>query len=202
MTDPAPPLPRFVCASANPAKVGEIQALLDGLVELLPLPESAPDVVEDAPSLVGNARLKARAICDASGLPAIADDTGLQVSALDGAPGVHTARYAGENATDADNRRRLLEDLRNIEDRSARFTTVAMVCWPDGRELSVDGHCAGTITSVERGGGGFGYDQIFVPDEGDGSTFAQMSIEAKQAISHRGRAFRALLDALNVIAMD
>ena len=190
--------PQFVCASANPAKVAEMQALLVGLIDLLPRPDAVPDVVEDAPTLLGNARLKAQAVSQATGFPAIADDTGLEVAALGGAPGVRTARYAGEHASDADNRAKMLDDLAGVEDRSAAFTTVAMVCWPDGRELSVEGVCRGTIADHERGDAGFGYDSIFMPDDGDGRSFAQMSTQEKQAISHRGRAFRALLDTLDV----
>lgn len=190
--------PQFVCASANPAKVAEIQALLVGLIDLLPRPDAVPDVVEDAPTLLGNARLKAQAVSQATGFPAIADDTGLEVTALGGAPGVRTARYAGEHASDADNRAKMLDDLASASDRSAAFTTVAMVCWPDGRELSVEGTCRGTIADHERGDAGFGYDPIFVPDDSDGRSFAEMSTQEKQAISHRGRAFRALLEALDV----
>ena len=122
----------LVCASANPDKVAEIEALLAGAVELLPRPASIPDVVEDADTLVGNARLKAVAIVDAVGMPAVADDTGLEVDALDGAPGVHTGRYAGPDCTYADNRHKLLGALAGIDDRRARFRTVAMVVWPTG----------------------------------------------------------------------
>jgi XTP/dITP diphosphohydrolase len=187
---------QLVCASANPDKVTEIQELLDGLVDLLPRPAGVPDVVEDADTLVGNARLKAAALCRATGLPAVADDTGLEVPALGGEPGVHTARYAGEGCSSADNRRRLLAELDGVTDRRAAFRTVAMIVWPDGAELAVDGVCTGVITSEERGTAGFGYDSVFRPDEGDGSTFAEMDAAAKHAISHRGRAFRALLDEL------
>ncbi|HSL74953.1 MAG TPA: RdgB/HAM1 family non-canonical purine NTP pyrophosphatase [Ilumatobacteraceae bacterium] len=187
---------QLVCASANPDKVTEIQQLLDGLVDLLPRPADIPDVVEDADTLVGNARLKAAALCRATGLPAVADDTGLEVPALGGEPGVHTARYAGEGCSSADNRRRLLAELDGVADRRAAFRTVAMIVWPDGAELAVDGVCTGVITTEERGTAGFGYDSVFQPDEGDGSTFAEMDAAAKHAISHRGRAFRALLDEL------
>ena len=135
----------LVCASANPDKVAEIEALLAGAVELLPRPADVPDVVEDADTLEGNARLKAVAIATATGQPAVADDTGLEVDALGGRPGVHTARYAGERATYADNRARLLGELAGADDRRARFRTVAAVVWPDGRELLVDGVCDGTI---------------------------------------------------------
>ncbi len=189
---------RIVCASANPDKVAEIQALLAGTVELLPRPTEVPDVVEDADTLVGNARLKAQAIVDATGLPAVADDTGLEVDALGGAPGVHTARYAGEGCTYADNRAKMLDELDGVvpESRTAAFKTVALIRWPNGEELAVEGVCAGRITIDERGDGGFGYDSIFAPDKGEGQTFAEMHADAKHAISHRGRAFRALLDAL------
>jgi XTP/dITP diphosphohydrolase len=187
---------RLVCASANPDKVAEIAALLDGVVELLPRPADVPDVVEDADTLVGNARLKAAAICAATSLPAVADDTGLFVDALDGAPGVYTARYAGEQATYADNRTKLLGALRDSTDRRAEFRTVALVCWPDGHELSVEGVCVGRIATEDREGRGFGYDAVFVPDDGDGRTFSQMTADEKHAISHRGRAFAALVRAL------
>lgn len=189
-------LPQFVCASANPDKVAEIQALLVGIVDLLPRPAAVPDVVEDADTLVGNARLKANALVEATGFPAIADDTGLEVDALDGAPGVYTARYAGEGCTYADNREKMLRELAGVEDRSAAFKTVALAVWPDGTEVAVEGVCAGQITEQERGAAGFGYDAIFAPDEGDGLTFSEMDAAAKHAISHRGRAFRGLLDEL------
>jgi XTP/dITP diphosphohydrolase len=188
--------PRLVCASANPDKVAEIEAILRDVVELVPRPPDVPDVVEDADTLEGNARLKAAAIAAAAGDPAVADDTGLEVVALDGRPGVHTARYAGDDATYAENRALLLRELDGVEDRRARFRTVAMVVWPDGRELAAEGVCDGTIATAERGTRGFGYDPVFIPDDGDGRTFAEMDEDAKHALSHRGRAFRALLTAL------
>ena len=188
---------QLVCASANPDKVAEIRALLDGIVDLLPRPADVPDVVEDADSLVGNARLKAAAIVAATGLPAVADDTGLEVDALGGAPGVYAARYAGEGCSYADTRSKLLREMADVDDRRARFRTVALVCWPDGSELHVEGVCSGVVTTEERGTIGFGYDAVFQPDEGDGATFAEMTPAAKHAISHRGRAFDALLNALS-----
>jgi XTP/dITP diphosphohydrolase len=189
---------RLVCASANPDKVAEIEELLIGIAEMLPRPTTLGEVVEDADSLVGNARLKAVAVRDASGCAAVADDTGLEVDALDGAPGIFAARFAGENATYADNRSKLLGDLAGIEsaDRSARFRTVVMVAWPDGSELVVEGVCEGRIADDEMGVAGFGYDSIFIPSEGDGRSFAQMSSDEKNKISHRGRAFQALAEAL------
>jgi len=189
---------QLVCASANPDKVAEIQDLLRGVAELLPRPVSVGDIDEDADSLLGNARLKARAICNATGTPAVADDTGLEVDALNGAPGVFTARFAGEHATYADNRRKLLQSLRDVAGtaRTARFRTVALVAYPDGSEHWAEGVCEGLITETERGERGFGYDAVFAPREGDGRTFAEMSIDDKHALGHRGRAFRALAAVL------
>ncbi len=188
--------PRLVCASANPDKVAEIAEILRDVAELLPRPAGVPDVVEDADSLLGNARLKAAAIAAATGEAAVADDTGLEVAALGGLPGVRTGRYAGEDATYAENRAKLLAALDGASDRAARFRTVAMVVWPDGREVAAEGVCDGEIATVERGGRGFGYDSVFVPRDGDGRTFAEMTEDEKHAMSHRGRAFRALLAEL------
>jgi XTP/dITP diphosphohydrolase len=188
----------LVCASANPDKVVEIAALLDGVARLLPRPPEVPNVVEDADSLEGNARLKASAICAASGSAAVADDTGLEVDALGGAPGVYAARYAGEGVTYADNREKLLTELAGVAeaDRTARFRTVAMVVRPDGSEIVVEGVCEGRIAFADRGDRGFGYDALFIPTDGDGRTFAEMSDAEKNEISHRGRAFVALAAAL------
>jgi XTP/dITP diphosphohydrolase len=187
---------RVACASANPHKVAEIEDLMRGVVDLQPRPHDLPDVDENADTLIENARLKARAVCDATGLPALADDTGLEVTALGGAPGVRTARFAGEPPNDANNRAKLLRDLASAADRSARFRTVAILVFPDGRELVAEGVCDGVVANVERGDRGFGYDPVFVPREGDGRTFAEMTIADKHALSHRGRAFRALAESL------
>jgi XTP/dITP diphosphohydrolase len=165
----------LVCASANPDKVAEIAAILGDNVELAPRPADVPEVLEDADTLEGNARLKAGAVTAATGWPALADDTGLEVPALGGAPGVHAARYAGEHATYADNRAKLLAALAGSTDRRASFRTVAMVVWPDGEETAAEGVCDGTIVEHERGDRGFGYDPVFVPAEGDGRTFAEMT---------------------------
>lgn len=183
---------RVVCASANPHKVAEIEDLMHGIVDLQPRPTDLADVEETADTLVDNARLKARAVCAATGLPALADDTGLEVAILGGAPGVRSARYAGEPPNDANNRAKLLRETTDATDRSARFRTVAILCFPDGRELVAEGSCEGVLATAERGERGFGYDAVFVPSEGDGRTFAEMTIDDKHALSHRGRAFRAL----------
>ena len=187
---------QLVCASANPDKVLEIAAILDGVVQLLPRPADVPEVVEDADTLIGNARLKASAICAATGLPAVSDDTGLFVDALDGAPGVYAARFAGEDATYADNRVKLLAALGDRADRRATFVSAVMVVWPDGREVAVEGVCKGVIAASELGDRGFGYDSVFIPDDGDGRSFAQMTDAEKNQISHRARALHALLAAL------
>jgi len=194
---------RLVCASANPDKVAEIEAILAaiGTVELLPRPADVPDVVEDGDTLEANARLKAVALAEATDLAALADDTGLEVDALGGAPGVWSARYAGEDARYADNVAKLLRELEGVppERRTARFRTVAMVRWPDGRELRADGVVEGTIALEARGGGGFGYDPVFLPvDDALGRSFSEMGPAAKHEISHRGRAFRALAALLAV----
>ena len=189
---------RLVCASANPDKVAEIEQLLTGIAEMEPRPTSLGEVIETADSLTGNARLKAVAVCDASGHAAVADDTGLEVDALGGAPGIYAARFAGENATYADNRCKLLDDMSGVEQhlRTARFRTVVMVVWPNGDEIVVEGVCEGRIAEAEMGDAGFGYDSIFIPDDGDGRSFAQMSADEKNVMSHRARAFSALARAL------
>jgi XTP/dITP diphosphohydrolase len=186
--------PRLVLASANPDKVAEITEVLDGLVDLDPRPEGLPDVLEDGDTLEANARLKALAVCEATGRAAVADDTGLEVDALDGAPGVHSARFAGDDASYADNLDQLLTELDGIPDsrRTARFKTVALVRYPDGREVMATGTVEGIIAGRQSGVGGFGYDPVFVPVEGDGRTFGEMGDE-KHSLSHRGRAFRTLV---------
>jgi XTP/dITP diphosphohydrolase len=189
---------RLVLATANPDKAAEIAAILGPAIELVPRPTGIPEVVEDADTLEGNARLKAAAIAEATGLPALADDTGLEVDELDGDPGVHSSRYAGEGATYADNTAKLLEAMEGVypAQRTARFRTVALARWPDGREVLAEGVVEGLIAPEPEGDSGFGYDPVFVPNEGDGRTFAQMAADEKHALSHRGRAFRALAEAL------
>jgi XTP/dITP diphosphohydrolase len=187
---------QLVCASANASKVAEIAGILRGAIELLPRPADIADVVEDAGTLIGNARLKAAAIAAGSGLPGLADDTGLEVAALGGRPGVDTASYAGPAASDEENWAKLLGTLSGATDRRARFRTIAMVVWPDGDELYAEGTCDGEIVSVPRGTEGFGYDSVFVPAAGDGRTFAEMTRAEKQVISHRGKAFAALFEML------
>jgi XTP/dITP diphosphohydrolase len=162
---------------------------------------SLPDIDETGMTLEENARLKATDVCARTGLPAIADDTGLEVDALGGAPGVRSARFAGADASYSDNVDLLLARLANVPepDRTARFATVAIARWPDGREVAALGTVEGVIAATPRGRGGFGYDPVFVPIEGDGRTFAEMRPEEKHAISHRGRAFRTLAEGLRTL---
>jgi XTP/dITP diphosphohydrolase len=164
-------------------------------------PPDVPDIEETGATLEDNARLKAVAICSATGDAAIADDTGLEVDALGGAPGVRSARYAGEAASYGDNVAKLLSELAGVppELRTARFTTVAVTRFPDGREVAALGDVTGTIAEEARGREGFGYDPVFVPDEGDGRSFAEMTPREKHELSHRGRAFRTLADGLRIV---
>jgi len=198
----------LVLASANPDKAREIAALLSSAardVELLPRPPEVPDVAEDGATLRDNARLKARALAAATGEAAVADDTGLEVDALGGAPGVFSARYSGEGATYESNVAKLLSELARVgatgADRRARFRTVALVAWPDGAELAAEGVVEGVIAEEPRGSAGFGYDPVFVPlgPGTDGRTFAELSADEKAAVSHRGRAFRALATHLAAV---
>ena len=184
---------KIALATANAGKVAEIHRLLP-MVELVDRPD-IPEPVEDGDTLLDNARIKARAVCDATGLPAVADDTGLFVDALDGEPGVFTARYAGEDCTYEDNWRKLLRELGDRDDRGATWRTIALVAFPDGDELWAEGTCTGVIVREARGTDGFGYDPVFVPD-GATTTYAEMTKDEKNAISHRGAAFRALADKL------
>ncbi len=192
---------KLVLASANPDKAAEISAILAATLsdlELAPRPAAVPDVDETGTTLVENARLKAAAVAAATGEAAVADDTGLLVDALDGAPGVWSARFAGEAATYADNVAKLLRELTGVAPgrRTARFETVALIRWPDGGEVVATGAVEGVIATEARGDGGFGYDPVFVPAEGDGRTFAELTPDEKHALSHRGRAFRALAGEL------
>jgi XTP/dITP diphosphohydrolase len=191
---------RMVLASANPDKTAEIAAIVDdvshGRIELLSRPGHVPEVDETGETLEDNARLKARALVAATGMPAIADDTGLEVDALGGAPGVRSSRYSGEHATYDDNVAKLLAELDaagalDEAARRARFRTVAVASFPGGREVVAEGVVEGHIAIARRGAGGFGYDPVFVPERSE-HTFAEMTAAQKHACSHRGRAFRAL----------
>ena len=189
---------RLVLATANPDKARELAALLEEF-DVVARPDHVPDVEETEDTLEGNAHLKAAAVMAATGEPAVADDTGLEVVALGGRPGVWAARYAGPEATYADNVAKLLDELDGTppEARTARFRTVAVALFPDGQEIVAEGWVRGTIAESPRGEGGFGYDSVFVPDGGDGRTFAEMTTNEKAAVSHRGRALRVLAARLS-----
>jgi XTP/dITP diphosphohydrolase len=187
---------RIVCASANPHKVEELARMLPSWVDLVARPSDIGDIDEDAPTLEGNAIIKAVEIANHASEWAIADDTGLEVDALNGAPGVRSARFAGEHATDAENRALLLAKLEGVQNRSARFRTVVALVSSKGDIHFVGGECAGTIAESERGDSGFGYDPLFIPTDGDGRTFAEMTGPEKDAVSHRGRAIAQLPELL------
>ena len=181
---------RLLIATRNAHKLAEIRTILDlPDVEIVGADEIAglPEVEEDAETFEGNALKKARTLRDASGLWTLADDSGLEVDALNGAPGVYSARYAGEPTDSAANNRKLIAALAGRTDRTARFRCVIALAAPDGREWTVDGRCEGRIALAPSGAEGFGYDPLFVP-EGHTISFAEMSSAEKNAISHRGRA--------------
>jgi XTP/dITP diphosphohydrolase len=157
-----------------------------------------PDVEETGESYLDNARIKAHAVAQALGTPAVADDSGIEVDALDGAPGPRSARFAGPDATERENLDRLIERIRVVppDRRTARYRCVAVCAWPDGREVWAEADCEGTLLLEPRGSGGFGYDPVFVP-RGQDRTMAELSPEDKDAISHRGKALRALGETLS-----
>ncbi|AZR73384.1 non-canonical purine NTP pyrophosphatase, RdgB/HAM1 family [Anoxybacter fermentans] len=192
---------KIVIASRNPYKVQELKALLkDESIQVLSLnhfPE-IPEVVEDGKTFKENALKKAREICKATQLPTLADDSGLEVDLLDGAPGVYSARFAGPDATDADNNRKLLELLKDhpdLNERTARFKSVIALVLPDGRERVVEGSCEGLLLTEPRGQGGFGYDPLFYLPEYN-ATFAELPMEVKNRISHRGKAFCSIIEEI------
>jgi XTP/dITP diphosphohydrolase len=188
---------RIAIASRNPGKIREIRSICaDWPVEWITADEHEgpwPDVGETGQTYLENAQLKARAVATSLGVPAVADDSGIEVDALGGAPGPRSARYAGEEATDEENLRMLIRAVAGVPaaGRTARYRCVAGLAWPDGREVWAEGTCEGSLVSKPRGDGGFGYDPIFVPAGWD-ETMAELSPEEKDRISHRGRAFRAL----------
>lgn len=187
---------KLIFATNNAHKLGEVQALLGDTFTLVTLRQCGitEDIPETADTLEGNALQKARYVYEKTGLDCFADDTGLEVDALGGAPGVHSARYATDGHDFAANNRLLLKNLEGTTDRTARFRTVIALII-DGVEYTFEGRVEGTIATSESGSEGFGYDPLFVPS-GEIITFAQMSAEAKNAISHRGRAVAKLVNFL------
>ena len=191
---------RVVFASRNRHKAEQVAVLLPG-VQLVSLDDVAADLLLEEPfdTFLDNARAKARAVVVATGLPAIADDSGIEVDALDGAPGVFSARYAGEAATDRENNAKLVAALKDVPegDRTCRYRCVAIFVTPDGVEVAAEGSCEGSVVLEPRGSEGFGYDPHVVP-LGESRTMAEMPMAEKLAMSHRGKAFRSLSEKLGL----
>ncbi|GAB3287428.1 Maf family protein [Hymenobacter tenuis] len=189
---------RLCFASNNAHKLDEIRPLLPPSVELLSLADIGcqEELPETQDTLEGNARQKAQYVWDHFGVACFADDTGLEVEALNGDPGVYSARYAGPQRSATDNVQKLLQELSGHANRAAQFRTVVALVQPDGQVLDFAGMVPGRITEELRGHEGFGYDPIFQPTEGDGRTFAQMTLAEKNSISHRARAVAKLVQYL------
>lgn len=190
----------LVVASANPAKIAEVAEIMkDVPVKLITRDEipNWPRIEEIGSSYLENALLKARALVDATGKAALADDSGIEVDALDGEPGIHSARWAGDESDDEANNAKLVSALSQVtpDRRTARYRCVAAIVFPDGRMIGGLGVCEGSIALEGRGSRGFGYDPWFIP-QGETRTMAELSASEKHAISHRGRALRGLLDEL------
>jgi XTP/dITP diphosphohydrolase len=184
---------RLVLASRNEHKLRELGRLL-APHELAPLPRGVGLPPETGDSFEQNARMKAAAAAGAAGMPAVADDSGIEAAALGGAPGIRSARFAGEGATDEENLAKLLRDVPADGDRRVAYVCALAYAEPGGESHVVEGRCEGVLSEEPRGGGGFGYDPAFIPaDLGDGRTMAELAPEEKHAISHRGRAARALV---------
>ena len=189
---------KILLATGNRKKAVEIVAILregeGSVTEIATLADfpDLPEAVEDGETFLENARKKAHPAAKETGLPTLGEDSGLVVDALEGAPGIYSARYAGEDAADGDNSRKLLEEMRGVPSgkRTARYCCVAVLAWPDGREVTAEGSCEGEIALEPRGDGGFGYDPVFLL--ADGRMMAELAPEEKDAISHRGRALRKL----------
>jgi len=187
--------PRLTLATRNAHKVREFAVLLDG-VDVVALPDDVELPAETGETFADNALLKARAAVAATGGPAIADDSGIEAAALGGRPGVRSARYAGEQATDAENLAKLVAEA--PAGSALAYVCVIALVDPAGEERLFEGRCTGTMSAERRGDGGFGYDPVFVPDDDDtGRTMAELAVAEKDAISHRGRAARALLAHLS-----
>lgn len=190
---------QLLLGTKNQGKIREIKSFLEtplAEVELLTY-EDRPflSVLEEGSSLAENARLKARQICEETGLPVLAEDSGLEVTALDGRPGTHSSRFAGDEATDEERIAKLLQLLLGVGDRSARFRTVAILRFPEGKELMAEGELQGEIALSPQGESGFGYDPIFIP-QGFSKTLAELGPKIKNRISHRRRALERLLELL------
>ncbi len=195
----------FLIATHNMKKRDELSRILKPIGITVLLAEEAgvdlTDVEETGTTFEENAYLKAQGGCDESGMPCIADDSGLAVDALDGAPGVYSARYSGEHGNDDKNNELLLENLKDLplEKRTARFVSAVCCVFPDGRKITVRGEVEGKIAFDLKGGNGFGYDPLFLPDAYPGKTMAELTADEKDSISHRGNALRLLCKKLEEI---
>ncbi len=189
--------PKLIFATHNTHKLEEVKQLLSEQIELLSLTDLSffEEIPENEETLEGNAKVKATSIYNQFHLDCFSDDTGLEVLSLNGAPGVHSARYAGEGHDDALNRKKLLEQLKDKQNRKARFRTVVALWWK-GNEYLFEGVVNGEIITEERGRNGFGYDSLFIPD-GYEKTFAEMTEKEKNEISHRGKAIKKLIQFLD-----
>jgi XTP/dITP diphosphohydrolase len=186
-------MPELVLSTRNEHKVREFSGLLPGW-DVLPLPDEVVLPPETGETFADNALVKARTAAEATGLPAIADDSGIAAAALGGAPGVYSARYAGEEASDAANLDKLIREVAKTDDATVEYVCVVAYVEPGGREMTFEGRCGGVLMEEKRGEGGFGYDPAVVPDDyDDGRTMAELTQEEKDKISHRGRAARDLL---------
>lgn len=195
---------KLLVATGNQGKLKEIRSLLEGSpIEIIGLDQltNPPEVVEDGDTFADNARKKAQEMAEFSGYLTLADDSGLVVAALNGAPGVFSARYAGEKSNDTANNNKLLHELLNVVDekRQAAFHCVVALAWPDGRCETYDGQVSGLIMRGGRGDGGFGYDPLFIVPE-YGKTMAELPLEIKNRISHRGTALRKVIPLLQELA--
>ncbi len=192
---------RIIAATQNVHKIKEMEAITRKFgMEIISQKEAglgAVDIVEDGDSFEENSAIKAQTICRMTGKPAIADDSGLAVDVLNGAPGIYSARYAGEDADDSKNNAKLLDALKDVPEteRTGKYVSVITLAFPDGRTLVARGECTGKLLFAPSGEGGFGYDPLFVPDGSD-ETFAQMSEEEKNKISHRAKALSGLKELL------
>lgn len=189
----------FVIATHNQKKLKELKRILEPL-NISAITAELEEVEETGTTFRENAYLKAEAACRQTGMPAVADDSGLMVDALDGAPGVYSARYAGEGASDADRIAKLLANLKDVpkEKRTAKFVSAVCCVFPDGKRIDVQGECPGEIDFAPHGNGGFGYDPVFLVN---GKSFAELSAEEKDSISHRGRALKKLAEQLQLLKM-
>ena len=192
----------MIAATQNKGKLKELRQITEKygqqLISMADAGLGDLEIEENGETFAENSYIKAHTVAQLTGKPCIADDSGLCVDILDGAPGIHSARYSGVHGDDQANRRKLLDDLKDVpeEKRKAHFTCCITLCWPDGRTVVAEGICPGRIAFEERGEGGFGYDKVFMP-EGRDQSFAELGVEVKNEIGHRARALARLEELLD-----